>query len=368
MRAVARLRQANPAHLAVADLIVGGEVVGDCHARTVRVQVVGHVVLLLFHHLAHLVEARGRDHVATAVDLPGNGSKPRADFVVTRGASGRAGVHRHVNAKVLVDNHAFHEVVVVVTLVIDNGVDLRLDTNILVRVERREDVDDTIVAEDAVVKGRLVLPLGAACASRGVRPVDLVGLANMHVFAVLPVVRRRELGVGLVVKVAAVPQALVVTVARRAFAALIILACGEVLGTEVPVHVDGAKVSLVVPLSDGNAPLARVHPAFVAGGHVGAGLLENRNNAVLHALDVRKVLVAWAGVVRLLPLARVDVRVDGGRLIELADACCDTHGSDDTENHPDEKGEHRGSDLPLGRDEAGIGRGEEELSDKGGHR
>merc|ERR1719199_1094610 len=45
-------------------------------------------------------------------------------------------------------------------------------------------------AEDTVVEGELVLPLGVASTHLGVGPVDLVGLADDHVLAVLPIVVR----------------------------------------------------------------------------------------------------------------------------------------------------------------------------------
>src|SRR6056297_738819 len=69
-------------------LVVGHQVVGDELARSVRVEVVLHAVGGLLHHLAHFVEAGGRDHVAGAVHLPGDGRVPRADLVVARGAGG----------------------------------------------------------------------------------------------------------------------------------------------------------------------------------------------------------------------------------------------------------------------------------------
>ena len=59
-------------------------------------------------------------------------------------------------------------------------------------------------------EGRLHLPLRAAGAGGRVRPVNLVRLANHHVGAMLPLVRRVKHGVVVVVMVAAVAQANVV--------------------------------------------------------------------------------------------------------------------------------------------------------------
>eukprot|EP00964_Phaeocystis_antarctica_P049624 scaffold28770_cov64-Phaeocystis_antarctica.AAC.6 len=340
--------------------VVGGEVGGDELARAVRVDVAVHVVLLLEHLLAHVVEARGRYLVALAIDLPRDRRVARAHVVVARGAGGRAGVDAHVGALVLllVDDHALDEVHVDIFLglVVDDGEDLRLHADLLEGVERG-DRDDAVAAEDAVVEGRLHLPLGAARAGGRVRPVDLVRLAHVHVRAVLPVVlrhlRRRHRLVVVALEARAhrcrlvgrtgachLPRTRVerrrhaaqpfVGVAgaagaaraagavgrrrelapglrrrsRRAGALLVILADREVLGAQVPVHVDRAEAGVRVLLGDGRAALG-VEEADEALGHVAAGLLERLRDAVHHALRVGEVAVARASVVRLLARARV---------------------------------------------------------------
>ena len=72
--------------------VVGDEGVLDELAGAVGVEVVGHVVALLLHVVAELVEAGGADHVAAAVDLPGDGGVDGADLVVASGAGSGPGV------------------------------------------------------------------------------------------------------------------------------------------------------------------------------------------------------------------------------------------------------------------------------------
>ena len=145
------------------------------------VEVVGHVVALGLHVGAHLVEGRSRDHVALAIDLPGDGRVLGADLVVTAGTGGGAGVHGNVLAHLTIDDHATEEVGVVVVLVVDDGEDLSLDADLSGGVG-----EDAIDAEDTVVEGGLVLVGSAAHVGGGVGPVDLVGLADAHADAVLP--------------------------------------------------------------------------------------------------------------------------------------------------------------------------------------
>mmetsp|Transcript_45511 Transcript_45511/g.119564 ORF Transcript_45511/g.119564 Transcript_45511/m.119564 type:complete len:239 (-) Transcript_45511:23-739(-) len=186
-------------------LVVRREMGGDSHTRAVRVEIGGHVVGVHLHVGAELVERRRRDHVAPAIDLPGDGRVARAHLVVALRASRRACVLGHILAVGVVDHHALEQVGVVVGLVVDDGERLRLHADLLVRVERR-DGDDPVVAEDAVVEGRLHLPLRAARAGGRMRPVDLVRLADLHVDAVLPVVLVCELDVRRSVVVAAVAE------------------------------------------------------------------------------------------------------------------------------------------------------------------
>mmetsp|Transcript_2552 Transcript_2552/g.6883 ORF Transcript_2552/g.6883 Transcript_2552/m.6883 type:complete len:209 (-) Transcript_2552:165-791(-) len=180
------------------DVVVGGERVEDELARAVRVHVARHVVTLVLHVEAHFVEARRRDYVALAVDLPRDGRVLRADLVVARGAGGRARVVRDVLAHRAVDDHAADQVGVVVGIVVDDREDLALHANRGEGVERRER-DDVVGAEDAVVERGLVLVGGAASAGGRLGPVDLICLADHHVCAVLPGVLGGELGVVRVV-------------------------------------------------------------------------------------------------------------------------------------------------------------------------
>ena len=62
-------------------------------ARAVRVDIAGHVVGVVQHHLAHLIERPGGDLVASAVDLPRATRRVYgADLVRARGAGGGADV------------------------------------------------------------------------------------------------------------------------------------------------------------------------------------------------------------------------------------------------------------------------------------
>merc|ERR1712157_15586 len=94
---------------------------------------------------------------------------------------------------------------------------------------------------------------GATGAGGRVRPVNLVGLANVHADAVCPVVLGREPGVSLVEVVALEAEAGNAKAPRRVLSAVILLgkipasavlvelAHGKVLGTVVPVHIDRAE-------------------------------------------------------------------------------------------------------------------------------
>merc|ERR1719199_609991 len=191
--------------------VVGAEFVGDDLAGAVGVDVIRHVVSLVEHVLAHLVEGGGGDEVALAVDVPGDGAVRGADGVVAGGASGGASVsgdlltHDAVGAGTVAgDDHTAEQIGVVVVLVVDNDEDLRLDANLAGESDGIGSIANLAegklalarvgllaeAAEDTVVEGELVLPLGVASTHLGVGPVDLVGLADDHVLAVLPIVVR----------------------------------------------------------------------------------------------------------------------------------------------------------------------------------
>ena len=210
---------------------------GHHRAGAVSVHITRHVVGLVQHVLAHLVEGRRRNQVAFAVNVPRDGAVFRADLqiagakagwgehgdgvegesanarrasphgVVPRGARGRARVCGDLHAHVAVgsrragagqDHHAANQVGVVVVLIIDDSEDLALHADLT------REAQGVVVAangskpkfalawvrllaeaaEDTVVERGLVLVLGVAGTHLGMWPVNLVGLADHHVLAV----------------------------------------------------------------------------------------------------------------------------------------------------------------------------------------
>jgi len=145
-----------------------------------------------------------------------------------------------------------------------------------------------------------------------------------------------------------------------AAAVIVKLANGQVLGAQVPVHVHRAQVGVGIALRDRHAR-ARVHAATIAGSHVRARLLERLDDVVHLAGGVDEVAVAGAEVVRLLALARVDVRIDLGRIKLLVGASdCEAEASADGEAHG-----HRAEDLEKGRDDSdGLGAGGGAIGDR----
>merc|ERR1719199_1602900 len=309
--------------------VVGAEFVGDDLAGAVGVDVIRHVVTLLEHVLAHLVEGGGGDEVAHAVDVPGDGAVRGADGVVAGGASGGASVsgdlltHDAVSRGAVSrgrcgadstgvgDDHTAEHIGVVVVLVVDNDEDLALDANLagegegVVLGSLRAEAKLALArvgllaeaAEDTVVEGVLVLPLGVASTHLGVGPVDLVGLADDHVLAVLPIVVLLLVGGEAVVLVAPAAEVggatgcseelaangLAGVVLRGGGAVLrqsgefhAVLPVGGVLGAKMPVNVHGAHSSLGEGGGDGSVlgPL-RVRARVVAFGDVTAGLLDS---------------------------------------------------------------------------------------------
>ena len=281
-------------------VVVGGQMIGDKLSGSVSVKVVRHIVTL-FHHIGtHLVERRGRNEVALAVDLPGDRSVRRADGVVTGGTSGGSRVHGDINTHLHIrfDNHTLHEVGVVVVFVVDDDEYLGVNTNVggnVLGLEGQESVH-VEVAEDTVVERSLVLVGGSAGTGSRVRPVNLIGLSDFHALVtVLPLVRLGEHFFFSVVEVALVTltglsselaaivdggrsthglfhQRTVVVVAGLA----IVLTGTVVLGTQVPVHVDGAETSLVVGRGDGND--INFQSSIVSLGDVSSGLRSGCNS------------------------------------------------------------------------------------------
>ena len=325
------------------------------------VDVIRHVVTLLEHVLAHLVEGGGGDEVALAVDVPGDGAVRGADGVVAGGASGGASVsgdmltHDAVSIGagsrgrcgadnlVVGDDHTAEHIGVVVVLVVDNDEDLALDANLagegegVVNPANRAEAKLALTrvgllaeaAEDTVVEGVLVLPLGVASTHLGVGPVDLVGLADDHVLAVLPIVVLLLVGAEAVVLVAPAAEVggatgcseelaangLAGVVLRGGGAVLrvsgefhAVLVDGGVLGAKMPVNVHGAHSSLGEGGGDGSGR-ARVRARVVAEGDVTAGLLDSHGDAGLDALEVVET-AALAGL-----LAGAGVLVDGGSVV-----------------------------------------------------
>mmetsp|Transcript_16077 Transcript_16077/g.20385 ORF Transcript_16077/g.20385 Transcript_16077/m.20385 type:complete len:569 (+) Transcript_16077:443-2149(+) len=338
--------------------------VGNELARAVRIEVILHVIFLLLHLFAHFVKGRRRNEAARTVDLPRDGRVARAHVIVTGGPRSGAGVLGNVD--VLIHDHSVKQVLSVrevIAFVVDNREGLRLHANLLVGVERSENVDNAVVAEHAIVERRLVLPLSTARAGGGVRPMHLVGLTNHHVRAMLPVVRLREFWISRVEVVAAesearalsreltVATALILmavaigqvdTVVRHgASAVLIVLTNREVLGAEMPVHVHRAKVGLIVRLSDWHAPLPGIEATNISTGHISASLLEDRDNAVHHAGNIQEVVVARPGVRWLLAGARVHIGVRTGlrseRVVGGADNDRGDHTNDNTNKQTAER-------------------------------
>lgn len=128
------------------------------------------------------------------------------------------------------------------------------------------------------------------------RPVDLVGFSDDHSHAVLPFVFFGEFGVFVVVVVATVSTTHLCFggeralegviffvrgsgVSLRALSELVVLSDRVVLGTQVPVDIDGAHGALEVLLGVG-LKITNIHTTFVSLGDVGASLRTRSVDAV----------------------------------------------------------------------------------------
>jgi len=148
---------------AIEVLVVRSDVIRGHLAGAVRVEVIGHVVTLRLHVSAHLIERRGGDEMARAVHLPRDRGPLRAHGVVSGRTGGGTGVVGDLLTLVAVNDHASHEVRVVVVLVVDDGEHLRLHANFA--LEPASAIDHIIneriaignVAENPVVERSLVL-------------------------------------------------------------------------------------------------------------------------------------------------------------------------------------------------------------------
>ena len=233
-------------------LVVGYKAVLDELSGTVGMKIVRHVIALLLHVVAQLVEGRCRDHMALTVDLPSDGGVLGADLVASRSSGGGSSIVGQIRTIVAIDNHGPHHVRVEILLIVHDGKDLRLDADGVGNVLGLQGGNDVggEVAEHPVVEGSLVLIDRATSAGGRVGPMDLVSLANLHALAMLPFIRLGELLVLAVVVVAAETGAdlLLAKTARSrsrnvavwAAPILVVLADGIMLGTKMPVDVDGA--------------------------------------------------------------------------------------------------------------------------------
>ena len=117
--------------------------------------------------------------------------------------------------------------------------------------------------------------------------MDLIRLADFHIRAVLPRVRRGvDRVAGLVVQTLEALAFAVVIGFGRPGPVLVVLAHGQVLGTEVPVHVDRAQSSFGVRGIDRFG--TGFQQALVSPCHVGPRLLHGRNKTIDDALVVVK--------------------------------------------------------------------------------
>ena len=141
-------------------LVVRSDRIRGDLAGAVRVEVIGHVVTLRLHVSAHLIERRGGDEMARAVHLPRDRGPRRANIVVSGRTGGGTGVVGDLLTLVAVDDHASHEVRVVVVLVVDDGEHLRLHANIFVEIviaDHSIERSTINVAKNPVVEWSLVL-------------------------------------------------------------------------------------------------------------------------------------------------------------------------------------------------------------------
>jgi hypothetical protein len=278
--------------LAAATLLVVRDVlVGDKFAGSMGVQIAGHIVTLLLHVVTKLVEGRGTDQVALAIDLPGDRSVRGADFVVTARSGSGSSIVVDILSVIPINNPSSHQIGVKVRFVIDNGEDLALDTNGVGNILGFKSRDHLMrkLAEDTIVERSLVLVNFSAGTGGRMRPVDLVGFSDDHILAVPPVVFFGEGGFFRVVVVAtesttdfAEPAPALKLrgsgVSLRARSELVVLSDRVVLCTQMPVDIDGAHGALPVVLFVGDN--IDLHFTNVSLGDVGASLRTSNMDAV----------------------------------------------------------------------------------------
>eukprot|EP00579_Thalassiosira_antarctica_P019127 CAMPEP_0201968606 /NCGR_PEP_ID=MMETSP0904-20121228/15379_1 /ASSEMBLY_ACC=CAM_ASM_000553 /TAXON_ID=420261 /ORGANISM="Thalassiosira antarctica, Strain CCMP982" /LENGTH=120 /DNA_ID=CAMNT_0048516477 /DNA_START=147 /DNA_END=509 /DNA_ORIENTATION=+ len=111
-------------------MVIGSVDMMNKLATSMSMQIITHVVTLHLHIVAHLIKARGTDHVALAINLPGDGSILRAHLIVTGGTSGRASVVSNIRSHLAISDHTTDHIRVEVRFIIDNGEDLSMNTDI----------------------------------------------------------------------------------------------------------------------------------------------------------------------------------------------------------------------------------------------
>jgi hypothetical protein len=138
------------------------------------------------------------------------------------------------------------------------------------------------------------------------RPVNLVGLANDHIDAVLPNVGLDELRIIWIVELAL--ESLTISAFERTTtikfsdeyilwtcSRLVVFTNREVFGTEMPVNVDGAHS--VPPIWSRDGVLVNLQIALVTLGNVGTSLRANIHDGVHNTLNVGQIrLLSFAGV------------------------------------------------------------------------
>merc|ERR1711998_219928 len=100
--------------------------------------------------------------MALSIHLPCEGSVRRTHSVVSACASGRASVNAQIFTEItitsIVDNHASHQVWVVILFVVDDGERLRLHTHSICDLLWRQTTVSGIIppTKDTIIKFRLV--------------------------------------------------------------------------------------------------------------------------------------------------------------------------------------------------------------------
>lgn len=232
--------------------------------------------------------------MALAIHLPGDGRVLGAHLVTALRSSGGSSVHGDIHTHVAIDDHSAEEIRVVVHFIIDNGEDLRLDTDLLVGSSENTvlvsgEVQDFGVTEDTVVERSLVLVGGSASSGSRVGPVNFVGLSDHHVDAVLPFVGLGELGILCVVLVATearVNTSVDEDLLARTSSILVVLSNRKMLSTQVPVDIDRAHS--VHPVRGSDRIMFNLHLSTVSLGDVGSSLGSDGGvgDSIEDALDV----------------------------------------------------------------------------------